>query len=111
MSQINQEMANILRTAERISAGGVTPYRAADGAAESFLQDREQAKLFESDIFCYSFDNPLELKAQLTAMWEYQQCAYMKEFIEVCQVSAFKYRSPRENSSRDAQISAFVYEF
>jgi len=111
MSQINQEMANILRTAQRLNEKGVRVYAAADGEADSFLLDREAAKLFESDVFEFSFDSPLELKAQLTRMWEYQRCSYMEEFIDVCLVSAFKFRSKREDFTREARVSAFVYEF
>lgn len=111
MSQINQEMANILRTAQRLHEKGVQVYAGADGEADSFLLDREKAKLFERDIFEFSFDSPLELKAQLTRMWEHQGCEYMEEFLDVCLVSTFKFRSTREDFTRETRVSAFVYEF
>lgn len=111
MSLIDQEMANIQRSAAQINASGVTVYADAGGARESLLQDREKAQLFEHDIFEFSFDNPLELKAQLTRMWEQQQCGYMLDFIDVCLVSAFKHRPRQEDFNRETPISAFVYEF
>ncbi len=109
MSLTNQEMLKIFQTASKLHdiAGAVYPERAS--SEDSFFQDRNDLKLFGKTIFEYSFDNPVQLRDRLTEMWKYQDAEYMKQFVNICLVAAFKYKTSLEKPEQG--ISAFIYEF
>ena len=111
MSLTDQEMEIIRQTAERLHATVGNPYGAAADGAASFFQDRQDLRLFEHEIFEYSFDNPVQLKAALARMWQHQGAEYMAAFVDVCVVSAFKHRPSPQTKPEETQISPFVYEY
>lgn len=111
MSLTDQEMEIIRQTAAQLHETVGTPYGDVAGGAASFFQDRRDLRLFEHEIFEYSFENPIQLKAELEKMWEYQDAGYMKAFSSVCVVSAFKHKSSPDTVPEETQISPFVYEY
>ena len=59
----------------------------------------------------YGFATPVELKTELTSMWEKMGKADMCDFIPVSMVAAAKH-NPKEGKQKvQPKISPFVYEF
>ena len=112
MSLTNKEMLNIYETVSTLSNIIKTSYPATDGINGSFFQDRNELNLFLSEIFEYSFETPMQLKAELCKMWQYQNAEYMQQFVNICIVAAFKYRDQAKISPEKQEgISPFIYEF
>ena len=78
--------------------------------ANSYYCERADLRLFDSELFCYGFDTPAELRNMLQRMWEYQHCEYMKEFAVPATIAAFhnKVEDPVETQ---AEIPSFIYNF
>lgn len=59
----------------------------------------------------YGIGTPIELKAELTAMWEKMKKPDMCDFIPVSMVAAAKNRPKQGKQEVVQKISPFVYEF
>ena len=78
--------------------------------AESYYCNRNDVRLFESELFDFDFSTPVELRTLLTKMWEYQSHECMKEFAVVATVATFKNKA-ESTAHAKASIPAFIYNF
>lgn len=109
----NPEKAKLFETCRRIydagNSGGILSAPSPD--SESYYCNRSELRQFESEISDYDFSTPVELRTMLQNMWDFQQCAYMKDFAAVVTVATFQ-NKPENNAQQTAEaIPAFIYNF
>jgi hypothetical protein len=106
----NQEKMKILSISIELSDS--EKYREIMGLApqdgDSYYQDRQDLKLFDSLIFEYDFSSLAELKNMIQRMWQFQECEFMKEYAVVSTIAAFRYKV---EECVEKGITAYIYQF
>jgi hypothetical protein len=106
----NEEKEKILEVCTKIFVTGTcsTVMSTQSAEVDSYYSDRADLRLFDAEICDYDFATPAELRVLLQKMWEYQECAYMKEFAAVATVAAFRNKA---DDDVETGIPTFIYQF
>ncbi|NVN88998.1 MAG: hypothetical protein HXX11_00220 [Desulfuromonadales bacterium] len=108
----NTEKEKILECCSKIHQDGKcseimsTPSEETD----SYYCNKSDMQLFESEVYDYDFNTPVELRTMLQNMWHYQGHEYMKEFAVIATIAAFHNKAETAVQAKTG-IPAFIYNF
>lgn len=85
-------------------------FKPMDSQTSSYYEDHDALKHLPEPLCDHAFDNPVQLKAQLEALWRHQGCPEMQAFATTASVAAFKQAcAPKDEAPKG--LPAFIYQF